>query len=113
MSQQASKYLVAYSTKRFYLGQRRLPQSLRGGDVDIQAQFHRAIFETFAESTVVCITHQIDTIRHFDVAIVLDRGKIVEQGNPRILLNEEGSKLKQLSSLQKAEAVMVEKGPGV
>lgn len=85
----------------------------QGGDVDIQAQFHRAIFETFAESTVVCITHQIDTIRHFDVAIVLDRGKIVEQGNPRILLNEEGSKLKQLSSLQKAEAVMVEKGPGV
>lgn len=80
-------------------------------DVDIKSQFHRAIFNTFAESTVVCITHQIDTILDFDVAIVLDRGKIVEQGNPRLLLNEEGSRLKQLFSLQKAEAVMIEKVP--
>ena len=73
---------------------------------------HRAVFDTFAESTVVCITHQIETILDFDVAIVLDRGKIVEQGNPRVLLKEEGSRLKHLYSMQKAEAVMVEKVPG-
>jgi ATP-binding cassette subfamily C (CFTR/MRP) protein 1 len=73
---------------------------------------HRAVFDTFAESTVVCITHQIETILDFDVAIVLDRGKIVEQGNPRVLLEEEGSRLNQLYSMQKAEAVMVEKVPG-
>lgn len=78
-------------------------------DVNIQSQFHRAIFNTFSESTVVCITHQVDTILDFDIAIVLDRGKIVEHGSPRALLNEENSKLKQLYSLQKAEAVMVEK----
>ncbi|KAL6894904.1 P-loop containing nucleoside triphosphate hydrolase protein [Trichoderma evansii] len=78
-------------------------------DVNIQSQFHRAIFDTFSESTVVCITHQVDTILDFDVAIVLDRGKIVEHGSPRALLNEECSRLKQLYSLQKAEAVMVEK----
>jgi len=83
------------------------------GDVDIQSQLHRAVFDTFAESTVVCITHQIETVMDFDVAIVLDRGKIVEQGNPRVLLEENGSRLKQLYSMQKAEAVMVEKLPGV
>lgn len=61
----------------------------------------------------MCITHQIETVMDFDVAIVLDRGKIVEQGNPRVLLEEDGSRLKQLYSMQKAEAVMVEKLPGV
>lgn len=85
------------------------PCEKKSVDVDIQSHFQRAIFNTYAESTVVCITHQIDTILDFDVAVVLDRGKIVEQGNPRVLLNEEGSRLKQLYALQKAEAVMVEK----
>lgn len=48
----------------------------------------------------MCITHQIETVSDFDVAIVLDRGRIVEQGNPKVLLAQEGSRLKQLYSLQ-------------
>jgi ATP-binding cassette subfamily C (CFTR/MRP) protein 1 len=60
----------------------------------------------------VCITHQIETILDFDVAIVLDGGKIIEQGNPRVLLEQEGSRLKQLYSMEKTEAIMVENVPG-
>ncbi|KAH6719181.1 P-loop containing nucleoside triphosphate hydrolase protein [Leptodontidium sp. MPI-SDFR-AT-0119] len=81
-------------------------------DVDIQSQLQRAVFETFADSTVVCITHQIDTILDFDLAIVLDRGKIVEQGKPRELLEKEGSRLRQLYSMQNTEAAMAEKVTG-
>ncbi|KAL3426496.1 hypothetical protein PVAG01_00005 [Phlyctema vagabunda] len=77
-------------------------------DVDIRSQLHRAVFQTFANSTVVCITHQIETVLDFDFAIVLDHGKIVEQGNPRTLLAEEGSRLKQLYSIQKLEAAVAE-----
>ena len=62
---------------------------------------------------MVCITHQVETILDFDVAVVLDRGKIVEQGNPRLLLQEEGSRLFQLYSTQKTETKLLEEVPGV
>ncbi|KAF4440782.1 hypothetical protein F53441_12190 [Fusarium austroafricanum] len=67
-------------------------------DNDIQTQLRRNVFETFPDSTVLCVTHQVATIVDFDTVVVLDEGKIVEQGDPKELLRQPTSRFAQLYS---------------
>ena len=59
-------------------------------DADIQQQMHRAVFEDFADCTVICIAHRLETLLHFDYVAVLDEGRITEWGNPHRLLEQSG-----------------------
>lgn len=43
--------------------------------------------DRFKECTVLSVAHRLETILDFDKVLVLDNGKIVEEGNPRALLN--------------------------
>ena len=47
-------------------------------------------------STVVCICHRLHRIRDFTTVVVLDRGRVVEEGAPRDLIARPGSKLRSL-----------------
>ncbi|KAF4340735.1 multidrug resistance [Fusarium beomiforme] len=67
-------------------------------DNDIQTQLRQRVFDTFPESTVLCVTHQVATIVEFDTVLVLDDGKIVEQGDPKELLRQPTSRFAQLYS---------------
>ena len=51
---------------------------------------------------MILISHRISTIRNADNIIVLDKGKIIESGNHRQLMEQEGlyHKLYTLKSLQ-------------
>lgn len=46
----------------------------------------KAIGRLFEEKTVIAIAHRLSTIRHSDQILVLNQGKIVEQGNHHDLL---------------------------
>jgi ATP-binding cassette subfamily B protein len=50
----------------------------------------KAISRLFAEKTVIAIAHRLSTIRHSDQILVLNQGKIVEQGNHQDLLAMNG-----------------------
>ncbi|MFX4226941.1 MAG: hypothetical protein ACFHHU_03325 [Porticoccaceae bacterium] len=47
----------------------------------------KAMDQVFAEKTVIAIAHRLSTIQHSDQILVLDEGKIAEQGTHRSLLD--------------------------
>ncbi len=45
----------------------------------------------FKETTVITIAHRINTIADYDKVIVMDKGRILEIGNPYELLLKKGA----------------------
>lgn len=52
----------------------------------------------FKASTVICIAHRIGTVLDYDRVLVLDAGKIVEDGAPANLINDPNSRFGQLAA---------------
>jgi ATP-binding cassette, subfamily C (CFTR/MRP), member 1 len=42
--------------------------------------------DRFKDATVLSVAHRLDTIKDFDRVVVLDHGKVTEEGSPRDLL---------------------------
>ena len=52
------------------------------------------------DKTVIVIAHRLSTIQKMDRIVVVDNGKIIEQGNHQELLANENSLYKKLWTLQ-------------
>jgi ATP-binding cassette subfamily B protein len=59
-------------------------------DVQTEHEIQEAFKVLMAGKTVVAIAHRLSTIRHFDRILVLEQGKIVQDGTHDDLLREEG-----------------------
>lgn len=64
--------------------------SLSAVDAETDARIRRALRENTGESTIILISHRITTLMHADNIIVMDQGKIREQGNHQELIAENG-----------------------
>jgi ATP-binding cassette subfamily B protein len=60
----------------------------------------KAISRFFSEKTVIAIAHRLSTIRHSDTILVLDQGRIVEQGNHYALVEQGGMYANLLNEVQ-------------
>ena len=60
-----------------------------------------AINTLMKKKTVIAIAHRLSTLKEMDRIIVLDKGKIVEEGTPQTLLDKQG-KFAKLWKLQQA-----------
>lgn len=69
-------------------------------DNESEALVQEAIDRLMAERTTFVIAHRLSTIRNADRIIVLDKGKIVQDGKHDELLNEEEGIYKKLYELQ-------------
>ncbi len=49
------------------------------------------IKEKFRETTVITIAHRLNTIADYDAIIVMQKGRIVEQGSPYELIQKGGT----------------------
>jgi len=71
-------------------------------DTESERLVQGALDELMKDRTVFVIAHRLSTIAHADTIIVLDQGKIVEQGSHAELL-EHGGKYKYLHDIQFAD----------
>ena len=71
--------------------------------IDPKAEYElfQKIFEFTKGKTVIIISHRFSTVRNAQKIIVLDKGKIVEQGSHEELMKIEGGKYRTAFELQK------------
>ncbi|KAI3337286.1 putative ABC multidrug transporter [Xylariaceae sp. AK1471] len=50
----------------------------------------------FKDYTVIAVSHRLDMIMDFDRVVVMDKGEVVEVGNPMVLATQEGTRFGEL-----------------
>lgn len=73
-----------------------LDESFRGLDRESRRTLLTHARNAWPEATLLCITHDIDATRSFERVLVVDDGKIVEDGSPAELLSQASSRYKDL-----------------
>jgi len=60
-------------------------------DTESEQSIQEALARLFRGRTVIAIAHRLSTLDSFDRIVVLDRGRIIEDGSPRRLLQTKGA----------------------
>jgi ABC-type multidrug transport system fused ATPase/permease subunit len=68
-------------------------------DTESEKKVQQAIEKLMRNRTVIVIAHRLSTVHNADKIIVLDKGKIVDQGSHQELINRDGI-YKQLHNMQ-------------
>jgi ATP-binding cassette subfamily C (CFTR/MRP) protein 1 len=61
-------------------------------DKEKEQLIQELIRDEFQQCTVIAIAHHLDTIRDYDMVMVMDEGRMIEIGDPTELLLQENSK---------------------
>ncbi len=69
-------------------------------DLETEDIIQYAIEQLISDRTSIIIAHRLSTIKHADKIIVLDHGRIIEQGSMEHLLEKEGGHFRKLYELQ-------------
>ena len=75
--------------------------SLSAVDTETDAKIRAALEARFGSASIILISHRITTLSKADQIIVLDRGRIVEQGTHETLKNA-GGVYQQICQIQSA-----------
>ena len=80
-----------------------LDEATANVDHETDQLIQETIREKFQECTVITIAHRLNTIMDYDKVVVLDGGKVVENGRPRELLEAETGKFAELCRSNKVQ----------
>jgi len=67
-----------------------LDEATASVDVETEKEIQKAIADLAGTRTIVAIAHRLSTIQNADLILVLDEGKIVQSGNHKELMEQEG-----------------------
>ena len=67
-----------------------LDEATASVDADNEFYIQQAVSELCRDKTVLVIAHRLNTIRGADLILVLDKGRIVEQGSHSELIRKGG-----------------------
>ncbi len=73
-----------------------LDEAFRGLDRDRRARLLQAARKLWAGVTLLCVSHDVVQTRNFDRILVIENGRVVENGPPAELLARENSRYAQL-----------------
>ncbi|WP_010325467.1 thiol reductant ABC exporter subunit CydC [Marinobacterium stanieri] len=76
-----------------------LDEPTEGLDIDTERLVMQAVFGRCASQTLVVISHHLQMADQFDRVVILDAGRIVEQGRPADLAADAGSRFSELLEL--------------
>lgn len=65
-------------------------------DAGTDTKMQGIVRERFRTHTIIMVAHRLDSLLDFDRVLVLDKGRVVELGNPRELLETSGSRFSRL-----------------
>ncbi len=65
-------------------------------DIETERIMQDVMKREFAKYTIIAVSHRLDMIMDFDKVVVMDKGEIVEVGNPVALAQEEQSRFGDL-----------------
>ncbi|KAI1100941.1 P-loop containing nucleoside triphosphate hydrolase protein [Jackrogersella minutella] len=68
-------------------------------DRETEKAMQEVIGVEFREYTVVAVSHRLDMIMDYDRVVVMDKGEIIEVGNPARLVEQKGTRFGELWSL--------------
>ena len=90
-----TKKLLGVGSSRVEGGILLLDEVSSSVDHETECIMQDTIRAEFESCTVVAVSHRIDMIMDFDRVVVIDKGEVVEAGNPMVLAAQEGSKFRE------------------
>jgi ATP-binding cassette subfamily B protein len=69
-------------------------------DTETEKLIQEALDRLVASRTTIAIAHRLSTLRKADRLVVLDKGKVIEQGSHEELANKEGGLYAKLIKMQ-------------
>ncbi|KAK5991347.1 ABC transporter FGM5 [Cladobotryum mycophilum] len=72
-------------------------------DAETNKTMQEIIQREFKEYTILMISHKLEMVMDFDQVVVMDEGRVVEQGVPRELVKMEGSRFRDLWATENKE----------
>ncbi|MEM2914301.1 MAG: ATP-binding cassette domain-containing protein, partial [Candidatus Bathyarchaeia archaeon] len=85
-----------------------LDDSTSSVDVDTEYEIQKALTALLKDRTTLVITQRISTIRNADKIIVMDDGKIVEEGDHETLMEKKGAYHRLYQTLHEAQKEVLE-----
>jgi ATP-binding cassette subfamily B protein len=79
-----------------------LDESFRGLDRESRHRLLAHARKAWPEATLLCITHDISATRSFERVLVIDAGKIIEDGSPNELLRQADSRYRDLLAAEES-----------
>jgi ABC-type multidrug transport system fused ATPase/permease subunit len=77
-------------------------QATSNVDHATDALIHKTLKEAFGSSTVLTIAHRLHTIADVDLVLVLEAGRLLEQGSPAELMTVPGGAYRSLVERSRA-----------
>lgn len=65
-------------------------------DPEAEQLVERAIEKLFTKRTAIIITHRLETIKHVDDILIIEKGQLLEYGNKKVLLSDTNSHFNKL-----------------
>lgn len=75
-----------------------LDEAMSSVDMETEKLINETLEGEFEDCTVICVAHRVETILKADIVVVMEKGAVVEFGEPNELMGRTGGKLRDLVS---------------